>query len=172
MFSAFDDLIEHENLETLLEDDIPILPLRGTVAFPFIILPLNIGVPRSTKLVKWAVREGSLIGLVTSSAPEVDEPAPDQLHRVGVVARIHRVMRSDKDSDTQQIVVQGLERIKIDSWTDTEPFLKAQVSLLPDGIGEDDHIEVEAYRRRIETLDAVAAELADYRPKLTAFLDD
>ena len=172
MFSAFDDLIEHDNLEELLENDIPILPLRGTVAFPFIILPLNIGVPRSTKLVKWAVREGSLIGLVTSSAPEVDEPAPDQLHKVGVVARIHRVMRSDKGSDTQQIVVQGLERVRIDSWTETEPFLKAQVSLLPDEANEEDDLEIEAYRRRmLELSQSIVEHMPQIPNEVSQFLE-
>jgi len=111
MFNLLDDIIDKDSLSDLATQDIPILPLRGTVAYPFIIMPLNIGVPRSTKLIKWAAKEGSLIGLVTSKQPEIDEPTPEQLHEVGVLARIHRVLRADKDTDTHQIVLQGIERM-------------------------------------------------------------
>ncbi len=159
MFSLLDDT--PEQLDELTEEELPILPLRGTVAFPYIILPLSIGVPRSTKLIRWAVDEGSLIGLVTSKQPEIDEPEPDQLHRIGVVARIHRVIRSEKD--TLQVIVQGVERIKIDEWIDTEPFLKAKVSTMPDIIEEDQGTEIEALRRRLVEL---SQSIVEYLPQI------
>ncbi len=164
MFSLLDDLLgERKQLTELIDGEIPVLPLRGTVAFPFIILPLNIGVPRSVKLVNWAVKEGSQIALVTSKYPEVDEPGTEQLYDVGVLARIHRVMRSDRDGSTQQIIVQGIERIKIDEWTETEPFLKAKVSLLPDIASDDQEPEIEAYRRRILEL---SAQIVEHLPQV------
>lgn len=164
MFSLLDDLLEErEQWVELIDGDIPVLPLRGTVAFPFIIMPLNIGVPRSVKLVNWAVKEGSLIALVTSKNPELEEPTPDQLYDVGVLARIHRVMRSDRDSSTQQIIVQGIERIKIDEWTETEPFVKARVSLLPDSVTAEDETEIEAHRRRILEL---SQEIVEHMPQV------
>ncbi|RME98175.1 MAG: endopeptidase La [Chloroflexi bacterium] len=172
MFSLFDELIEHDDLQDQLEGDIPILPLRGTVAYPFIIMPLNIGVPRSTKLIDWAAKEGSLIGLVTSQQPEIDEPNPDQLYDVGVVARIHRVMRSDRESDTKQVIIQGIERIRIDEWTETEPFLRARVSLEPDQIDEDQELEIEAYRRRIAELSqSIVEHLPQIPNEVNEFLD-
>jgi len=164
VFSLLDDLLgERKQLTELIDGDIPVLPLRGTVAFPFIILPLNIGVPRSVKLVNWAVKEGSQIALVTSKYPEVDEPGTEQLYDVGVLARIHRVMRSDRDGSTQQIIVQGIERIKIDEWMETEPFLKAKVSLLPDIAGDEQEPEIEAYRRRILEL---SAQIVEHLPQV------
>ena len=148
MFSLLDELSDNSDIQDLNEvDELPILPLRGTVAFPFIILPLSIGVPRSTKLIKWAVKEGSLIGLVTSKQPEIDEPEPNQLHTTGVVARVHRVVRSEKD--TLQVIVQGMERLKIDEWVETQPFLRAKVSVTPDEVEEDKEAEIEALRRRL-----------------------
>ncbi len=74
MFSLLDDLLERDDINEFDIDEVPILPLRGTVAYPFIIMPLNIGVPRSTRLIKSSIKEGSLIGLVTSKQPELDEP--------------------------------------------------------------------------------------------------
>ncbi len=170
MFSLLDDTFEHEELKELISDELPILPLRGTVAFPFIILPLSIGVPRSTKLIKSAVDEGSLIGLVTSKEPEIDEPQPNQLHNIGVVARIHRVVRSEKD--TLQVIVQGVERIKIDEWTETEPFLKAKVSTAPDIIDESHNIEIEALRRSlVELSQSIVEHLPQIPNEVNQFLE-
>ncbi len=170
MFSLLDDISERNELTELVSEELPILPLRGTVAFPFIILPLSIGVPRSTTLIKMAMDEGSLIGLVTSKEPEVDEPTPEQLHDVGVVARIHRVIRSEKD--TLQVIVQGIERIKIDEWVDTEPFLKAKISTVPDIIDTDQEPEIEALRRRmVELSQAIVEHLPQIPNEVNQFLD-
>ncbi len=170
MFSLLDELSERKDIEDLENKEIPILPLRGTVAYPFIIMPLSIGVPRSTKLIKTAVEEGSLIGLVTSKEPEVDEPTFDQLHKVGVVTRIHRVIRSEKD--TLQVIVQGIERITINEWTETEPFLKAKVSTTPDIIEEGQESEVEALRRRlVELSQSIVEHLPQIPNEVNQFLD-
>jgi ATP-dependent Lon protease len=170
MFSLLDDSSEHAELEDLNGKELPILPLRGTVAFPFIILPLSIGVARSNKLIRWAVEEGSLVGLVTSKEPEIDEPEPDQLYQTGVVARIHRVVRSE--NDTMQVIIQGTERIKIDKWTQTEPFLKAEVSTVPDIITEDQDAEIEALRRRlIELSQAIVEHLPQIPNEVNQFLN-
>jgi len=171
MFSLLDELSDNTDIQDLNEvDELPILPLRGTVAFPYIILPLSIGVPRSTKLIKWAVKEGSLIGLVTSKHPEIDEPEPDQLHTTGVVARVHRVVRSEKD--TLQVIVQGMERIKIDEWVETQPFLKAKVTVSPDVTEEGKEAELEALRRRLLELSrAIVEHLPQIPNEVSQFLE-
>jgi ATP-dependent Lon protease len=171
MFSLLDDLSQEHKISDQSLENLPILPLRGTVAFPFMILPLSIGVTRSTKLVKWAVEEGSLIGLVTSKQPEIDEPEPDQLHEVGVIARIHRVVKSDKDN-TLQVIVQGIERIKIEQWVETEPFLRAKVTLIPDVAQEEKAAEIEALRRRILELSrAIVEHLPQVPNEVNQFLE-
>jgi len=143
-------------------DELPILPLRGTVAFPFIIMPLSIGVERSIRLIKAAVQDNNLVGLVVSKNPEIEEPTPDQLHRTGIIGRIHRVVRSG-DKGTLQIIVQGLERFKIEKWLETEPFLKAQVVLAPDEIEEGKETELEALRRRALEL---SHAIVEYLPQV------
>lgn len=171
MFSLLDDLSQQHKVSDQSLENLPILPLRGTVAFPFMILPLSIGVARSTKLVKWAVEEGSLIGMVTSKQPEIDEPDPDQLHDIGVIARIHRVVKNEKDN-TLQVIVQGVERIKIDEWIETEPFLRAKVTMAPDIIEEDKTTEIEALRRRILELSrAIVEHLPQIPNEVNQFLD-
>jgi len=85
------------------------IPENGEIGFVSQKAEIEQVVAAIDKLIKWAVKEGSLVGLITSKEPEVDEPTPDQLHQKGVVARIHRVVRSD--GDTLQVIVQGIERI-------------------------------------------------------------
>ncbi|MFQ5611983.1 MAG: endopeptidase La [Anaerolineae bacterium] len=144
-----------------LPNEIPILPLRGTVAFPYVIVPLTVGVARSIKLVEEALDGDRLIGLLTSKEPELDEPMPGQLHETGVVARVHRVIRDE--NNTLQVVVQGLERFKVDVWTQTEPYLKARIRLAPDEVAADSETEIEALRRRIIEL---ARETIQYLPQV------
>lgn len=168
MFSSFDDLTSKSPALDELPDEIPILPLRGTVAYPFAIIPLSVGVPRSIKLIKSVIQDNDIIGLVTSKDAELEEPQPDQLYQTGVIARIHRVVRGDED--TLHVIVQGLERIKIDSWTQTEPYLKAKISLTPDVIEPEQETEIEAFKRRIlelsqsivEHLPQVPNEVGDF----------
>jgi len=170
MFNLFEDVTKELDSEEALPEELPILPLRGTVAFPFIIMPLSIGVPRSTKLIKTAVQNNSMIGLVVSREPELDEPDPDQLYTTGVIARIHRVVRSEKG--TLQVIVQGIERFKVDEWLETEPYLTAKISVVPDKIEEGQEREIEALRRRILEL---SNTIVDYMPtvpnEISEFLD-
>ena len=74
--------------------DLPILPLRNTVAYPFSVLPLVVGVPRSVKLIEDALQGNRLIGLVSMKDGSVEEPLPGQVFEIGTVAMIHRVVRA------------------------------------------------------------------------------
>ncbi|MGD8298485.1 MAG: endopeptidase La [Desulfobacterales bacterium] len=151
-----------------IPQDLPILPLRNTVAFPFMILPLAVGVPRSIKLVEDAMHGNRLVGLVASKDPELDEPVPGQTYTVGTVARVLRVVRgSDKDL---QMVVENLERFKILHWQKTEPYLQAHIELAPDLVQSD--IELDAL---VHSLRELAKQVVALMPNLPAevgnFLD-
>jgi ATP-dependent Lon protease len=154
-----------------LEDipqDLPILPLRNTVAFPFMILPLSVGVPRSIKLVEDTMQGNRLVGLVASKDPDLDEPVPGQTYTVGTVARILRLVRgSDKDL---QLVVENLERFKILHWQKTEPYLQAHIQLAPDVV--EPGLELDAL---VHSLRELAKQVVALMPNLPAevsnFLD-
>jgi len=149
-----------QGLLAKIPEELPILPLRNTVALPFAMIPLAVGIPRSVRLVEDALAGNHLIGLMAMKEPEIEEPLPGQIYEVGTVAYIHRVIRGD-DGDLQ-VIVQGLERIKIDVWTATSPYLKARVSVAPD-IVEPESVETEALRR---TLLQVAREVINLMPNL------
>ena len=126
-------LMKNDNNDDILDSipaDLSILPLRNTVAFPFAVLPLVVGVTRSIKLVEDALEGNRIIGLVSTKDPSVEEPQPGQVYETGTVARISDVSKISKNS--LQIMVQGLERFRVEHWLDTEPYLRAHIELKPD----------------------------------------
>ncbi len=153
---------QEQNIDDLIRripEELPILPLRNTVAFPYIVMPLAVGIPRSVRLIEDADRSSNrVIGLVAMKDPSVETPSPSQVYQVGTAAIIHRVMRSD--DGTLTVFIQGLERFRVIAWTADEPYLKARVRLTPD-IVEGSVVE-EALRRSL--LD-VAARLAELIPQ-------
>ncbi|MFC1866800.1 endopeptidase La [Thermodesulfobacteriota bacterium] len=137
------DIIQTKDNSGILENmptELPIFPLRNSVAFPFSMMPLAIGIPRSEKLIEDAINGNKLIGIVASKEPIIEEPRPDQIYNVGTVASIIRVFQLPDNSSN--VVVQGLERFRIDKWTNTEPYLMAEVSLTPEKVEES--LELEA----------------------------
>jgi ATP-dependent Lon protease len=148
--------------------ELSILPLRNTVIFPFAVMPLTVGIPRSVKLVEEALRDKNLVGLAASRDPSIDEPLPGQVQEVGTVARILRVTRSP--DNTMQVLVQGLERFRVESWLAPEPYLRAHIRLLHDE-GRPD-LELEALQRSLKELAKEVIELSPSMPKEAAgFLD-
>jgi len=133
-----DDLVE-------LPSHLPILPLRGVVVFPRTATPLRVGQPRSIRLINDAVAEKRLVGLVTSRDQELDEPGPEDVHRVGTVAAIQQLFKAGDGTIT--LIAHGLLRIRVEEFVDDEPYLMARVAPYPEHIERT--VEVEALRRNI-----------------------
>ncbi|MCC7446366.1 MAG: endopeptidase La, partial [Anaerolineae bacterium] len=157
MFGATDQNMR--DLLATLPEELPVLPLRNMVAFPFTMLPIGVGVPRSIKLVQDAMHDNRLVVLVTSHDPEIDEPTPDQVHQVGSIAYIQRAAQGEDNS--VQLVVHVLERVKIKEWTSNAPYLKARIEVSPDT--EEASAEAEALRR---SLTSIAREVVALMPNV------
>src|SRR5512139_2529338 len=128
-----------EQSEITIPAELPILPLRGVVVYPMMWLPLTIGQERSIRLVDDAlvdVGDQRIIGLVTSLNPDVEEPNPDEIYRVGTAAIVHRMLRAP--DGTIRLIVQGIERIHVDEYLQEQPYLRARVEEIPDEEGEVD----------------------------------
>ena len=130
-----------------IPEELPVLPLRGVVVYPLMVLPLTVGQARSVRLIDDVAVGDRLVGLVASKDPEIDEPAPDEVYQMGTAALIHRLIKSP--DGTMRIIVQGVERIHIDEWMTEEPYLKAKVSTLPDILPEEGDVEAEALMRTV-----------------------
>jgi ATP-dependent Lon protease len=109
---------------------LPILPLREAVVFPLAVAPLAVGQERSVKLVDDVMRTHRIVGLMAQRKPTDTPAAPDDLYRVGCAAVIHQMLRTD--GGTLRLIAQGLERIRIVEFVQTEPYLIARVERAPE----------------------------------------
>ena len=145
-----------------------VLPLQSTTLFPGTVVPLAAGRPRSVRAVEAALAtEEKLLACISvrEGRGTETEANPSDLYEVGTLVTIKRMMRSE---DTLQIIVQGVERIKVLEWTQTDPYLRARVSILPPLTTEDTD-EVEALRRNIQGLIQQAlAMLPEVPPQVRA----
>jgi ATP-dependent Lon protease len=151
-----------------IPEALPILPLRNTVAFPFVVLPLSVGIPRSVRLVEEALKGGHLVGLLASRDGSIDEPVPGQIYEVGTIAKIHHAVRIR--GDQMHAVVEGLERFRIKHWVGTDPYLRAHIELAADEV--EAGVELEAMMHTVRDL---AKQIITLLPNLSeeagGFLD-
>lgn len=142
-----------------LPSELPILPLRNSVFFPGAVMPLTIGRAKTIKLIEEATQENSLLGIITQRAPEIDDPAAEDMYAIGTVARIIKLARSGKDGFN--IVVEGVCRFRVDEFTQHDPFFCGHVTMLPDeGIND---VEVDALARNLRN---TAREVIDLLPEI------
>src|SRR5688572_11660965 len=124
-------------------DVLPILPLRGVVVYPHTAVPLTVGQQRSIKLVDDVVAGDKLVGLVASKDPDLETPGPSDLHRIGTIAIIHRLLRAP--DGTVRLLVQGVDRFRCGEFVEEDPYLKAHVELAPEVVEEG--LEIDALAR-------------------------
>jgi ATP-dependent Lon protease len=135
---------------------LPVLPLKNTVLFPGLFLPLAVGRPNSVAAIEAALAGEEKTLVLVAQRTDADEPAvPDGLFPVGTRAVIKRMNRGE---EALEVLVQGLERVRLVAFDQVEPFLKARVEVLP--LPEDDGTEVEALQRAVLEQATKAIELA------------
>jgi len=128
-----------------IPDELPILPLKDTVIYPFAVQPLGVGQERSIRLIDEVMRGNRLVVLVAQKSAEIEQAGQDDIFKIGTVSRIARMIRMP--DGTIQIIVQGLERVEIGEFTQEKPYLVAHIALKPDIQEEDD--ETEAIKRNV-----------------------
>lgn len=130
-----DDLIQMINPEQesdLRPEDLPgelsILPIKNTVLFPGVVIPITVGRQKSIKLVKKAYQGNRIIGVVAQKNPQAEEPTVDDLYRTGTIARIIKMLVLPDGNTT--IIIQGKNRFTIREFLQEDPFLTATIELL------------------------------------------
>ena len=142
----------------VVPNEIPVLPLRGTVLFPDLILPIMVGRKRSVRLIDEAMDSDRIIGVITQKRSEIEDPKEGDLYTVGVAALILRMIRELDGS--QRVIVQGVSRIKIKEYIQKEPYYKARVDTVQDGTIQG--VEIDALMMNLKNLFQRAVELAPY----------
>lgn len=117
--------IERESLPEIL----PILPLRNTVLFPGVVIPITAGRDKSIDLIKEANEGNKTFGVVSQKDAKIENPHSRDLHHLGVVARILRVLKMPDGNIT--VIIQGKKRFQIDEIIEETPYIKALVSEVP-----------------------------------------
>jgi ATP-dependent Lon protease len=143
------NLTEQTSANQPKQFEVAVLPLQNTTLFPETVVPLAVGRERSVKAVEAALAtEEKLILCVTTKTENVNgqDAKYDDLYQVGTIGNIKRMMRAE---DVLQLIVQGVDRVRILEWRHEQPFLRAKVEVLPDLTIEDNEA-VEALKRNIQ----------------------
>lgn len=127
-------LMTPEDEEAINAEDLPenlaILPLRNTVLFPGVVIPISAGRDTSIKLIDEANKGGKVVGVVAQKDEDVENPSGNDIHTIGVVARILRVLKMPDGNVT--VIIQGKKRFEVDEVTQEEPFLRATIKEYPE----------------------------------------
>ncbi len=140
---------EQMNRESLPET-LPLLPLRNTVLFPGVVIPITAGRDKSINLIKDANNGSKVIGVVSQKDESVENPGPEDINTVGTVARILRVLQMPDGNTT--VIIQGKKRFKIDALLTEKPYITAKVSEAAEERPDDQSGEFEAIIDSIKEL--------------------
>jgi ATP-dependent Lon protease len=147
-----------------IPDVLPVLPLLGgSVIFPLVVAPLTVGQERSVRLVDEVMRGDRMLVVVATRPGAPETPGPQDLHQVGTAAMVHQLLRAP--DGTLRLIIQGLERVRLVDFVNTEPYLVARVEVAPDRTERGVETEglrqavVDVFRRLIAVADDLPGEL-------------
>ena len=141
-YMADQEVEDHEYIPLITPEDeeqmdnehtpevLPLLPLRNTVLFPGVVIPITVGRDKSIRLVQEANKGNKIIGVVAQTNPDIEEPTFEDLHRIGTQATIMRMLKMPDGSTT--VILQGKKRFEITGLVSTDPYFSAQVKVYPE----------------------------------------
>lgn len=151
---------ERELTEAEIPESLPILPLKNTVLFPGVVVPITVGRDRSLALVKEAYEGDKIIGVVTQKNEDIEEPEYKDLHTIGTVAQILKLIKMPDGS--KSIVIQGKSNFKVNKFTQSNPYFKAEVEPYPKEM-DIEGVELDASVRNIKE---TAAKIINMSPNI------
>ena len=158
-------LIPTDNDAELNEEDLPsempILPVRNTVLFPGVVIPITVGRQKSTRLVKDAYKGSKLVGVVAQKKNTSEEPAFSEIYKVGTVAKILKMLVLPDGNTT--IIIQGKRRFAITEELQEEPYLSANVKLIKEKFPKRENKETKAL---VTSLKDAAAKIIVLNPEI------
>ncbi|SLM46196.1 Lon protease [Nitrospira japonica] len=140
------DLTPPQNVE--IPDQLPLLPVRDIVVFPYMVLPLFVGRDMSIKAIEAALAGNRMIFLATQKALDVENPTPDDIHAIGTVGIIMRMLKLP--DERIKILVQGISKAKISNYIQTEPYYSVRIEKLTEAKVTGSTLETEAVMRTVK----------------------
>ncbi len=123
----------------------PLLPLRGTLVFPYLVTPLEVGRPRSIAAVEQATLRERRIVLAAQHEVATEEPQPEDIHKVGTLCEIKQILKVPEGQ--VRVLVEGLDRVTLEQIEDADGYYDAVVNIVPQTMGEIDSFELKALER-------------------------
>ncbi|MFN3560898.1 MAG: endopeptidase La [Chloroherpetonaceae bacterium] len=152
------------HIDAPIDSQLPVLPLRNTVLFPDIVMPVSIGRKKSIALID-ALGDKKFIAFVTQTDSNIDEPSEDDLYRLGTVGRVLKILRIPDGS--ANLIVQGVKRVRLEKFIQTEPFFVAETSIMDDELKAASRLD--AYSRSIKQLASKVVELSQNIPNEASY---
>lgn len=152
---------EEEMNNEQLPEELPILPLRNMVLFPGVVIPITAGRDKSIKLINDANANSKIIGVVAQKDESVEEPTVSDIHDVGTVAKILRVLKMPDGNTT--VIIQGKKRFGIESITAEHPYLKATIREVSETRPEKSDVE---FATIIESVKELAIQIIKESPNI------
>ncbi len=149
-----------QDKDLIIPDNIIILPLRNTVLFPGIVLPITVSRDKSIKAVNDCYKGDKLIGVLAQKDISVEEPTIADLHTIGTVAKIVKLIKMPDGSTT--IIIQGKKRFSIKEFTAEEPYFRANVNQL----GEDEVLNDNNFDAYISSIKDLATQIIQLSPNI------
>ncbi len=147
---------ELTNIE--VPDILPILPLRNTVMFPGVVMPITVGRQKSLQLVQEVYRGNRLLGTVAQKDGSIDDPAPKDLYEHGTIAQILKIL--EMPDGTTSVIIQGKKRFEVNEYFQEFPYLKAGITILEETLPEDNSTEFSAIIGSLKDLSIKIAQVS------------
>ena len=144
-----------------LPNSVPILPLKNTVLFPGVVIPITAGRNKSIQLIKDANKTDKVIGVVAQKDQNIENPEPSDIYNLGTVAQILRVLKMPDGNTT--IIIQGKKRFKIKSIVEEKPYLKAEIEGVEEELPEEKDKELQA---TIDSIKDLALQIIQENPNI------
>jgi ATP-dependent Lon protease len=152
---------DEENIENgNTPSDISILPLRNTVLFPGVVIPITVGRDKSIRLIQDANSKDKLIGVISQKDQEIEEPNFEDLNEIGTIAKIIKMLKMPDGSST--VIIQGQSKFKLIELVQTEPFMRAKIEAFP----EIKPKETDELKAMIETLKDMSLKIIQQSPNI------
>jgi ATP-dependent Lon protease len=158
-------LMTPEDEEEINREDVPellpILPLRNTVLFPGVVIPITAGRDKSIQLIKEANKGNKIIGVVAQKNEAIEDPTVNDIHKVGTVAVILRMLKMPDGNTT--VIIQGKKRFEIESIVQEQPYFQATTKACVEDRSEEKDVEFDAI---IESIKEMAIRIIKENPNL------
>jgi ATP-dependent Lon protease len=154
-----EDAIEDNDAQPI-PDELPLLPLRNTVLFPGVVLPITVGRDKSIKAVSDAYKADKLIGVIAQKDSGIEEPTVSDLEEIGTIAKIAKLIKMPDGGTT--IIIQGKKRFKVEEITSEDPYFKAKIKPLEEEILKNDN----DFNAMVGSIKDLASQIISISPNL------